>query len=121
MVKVNIRGKEIEIDDECVNLVEYFNSIGLDTKFCCSGHGKDTFEIMFEDYITDKQIEDFLLKNTIEFKSNDFIYVHSYFTGRFEKWCRVMTGNIKYNWTYSAKDIESAKRDYLRMKDNIKL
>ena len=120
MAIINIREKDVEIDDDCINLVQFFNSIGLDTKFCCSGHGKGNFEIMFEDYITDKQIEDFLLKNTAEFKSKDFIYVHSYFSGRFEKWCRVMTGNIKYNWIYSTTDIESAKRDYLRMKNNMK-
>ena len=112
MAKVNIREQEIEIDDECVDLVEHFNSIGLDTKFCCSGHGKDTFEIMLEDYITDKQIEDFLLANTIDYGNG---YVHSWFSGKLQKWCRVVSGEIKYNWIYSAYDIDEARRDYMRI------
>lgn len=103
-----IRGNKVLIDKECVDLVQYFNSIGLDTKYSCSGHGKDTFEIIFEDYITDEQMESFISKYRNK-------YNHSLFLGKFSKWCRVMSGKMVYNWIYTAKDVRSAKITYIRI------
>ena len=74
-----IRGNKVLIDKDCVDLVKYFNNIGLDTKYSCSGHGEDTFEIVFEDYITDEQMEGFISKYRNK-------YNHSLFLGKFSKW-----------------------------------
>lgn len=103
-----IRGNKVLIDKDCVDLVEYFNDIGLDTKYSCSGHGEDTFEIVFEDYIADEQIEAFISKYRNK-------YNHSLFLGKFSKWCRVMNGELKYNWIYTAKDVRDAKITYMRI------
>lgn len=103
-----IRGDKVLIDKDCVDLVKYFNSIGLDTKYSCSGHGEDTFEIVFEDYITDEQMEGFISKYRNK-------YNHSLFLGKFSKWCRVMSGKMVYNWIYTAKDVRSAKITYMRI------
>ena len=91
---LNIKNKDVEIDDNCVQLVKYFNSIGLDTKFCCEGHNTwEDYNIMFEDYITDDIIFSF-----IEKYSN--CYDHTPFCGKFVKWARKMSGDIVTNWMY---------------------
>ena len=105
MATLIIRGKEVEIDNDCVSLIIYFNNNGLDTKYCCDGKNNNgTFYIMFEDYIEDSQMEEFLSK----YRSK---YDHSPFLGKFVKWCRVVNGKIKYNWMYLAMP-EHAKYDY---------
>jgi hypothetical protein len=104
---LNIRGKEVEIDDKCVPLIEYFNSVGLDTKFCCEGHKVgQNFYIMFEDYITDEQMMGFLEKYSNR-------YDHSPFCGLFVKWYRKMDGEIKSNWMYIAEEYKYAILDKL--------
>lgn len=103
-----IRGNKVLIDKDCVDLVKYFNNIGLDTKYSCSGHGEDTFEIVFEDYIADEQMESFISK----YKNK---YNHSLFLGKFSKWCRIMSGKVVYNWIYIVKDVRSAKITYMRI------
>lgn len=109
MVKLNIRGQEVDIDEKCVDLVNYFNSIGLDTRFCCEGHNEvDTFHIMFEDYISDEKIINFINRYSSK-------YDHTPFCGRFQKWCRKMSGNIVFNWEYTAKKQEHAIFDYEQM------
>ncbi|APR02576.1 TPA: hypothetical protein ACXDAY_002155 [Clostridium botulinum] len=109
MTKINIRGQKAEIDDNCISLIKFFNSIGLDTKFCCEGHKvNEPFYIMFEDYIDDEQIVSF-----IENYSNK--YDHTPFCGKFVKWVRKMKGEIKFNWEYIAQDKVFAQKDYNTM------
>lgn len=88
---INIRGKDVLIDTHCVQLVEFFNSIGLDTKYSCQGDMVNPFYIMFEDYIEDDKIEGFLQR----FPNK---YGHTNLPANFVKWCRLMNGHIKYNW-----------------------
>lgn len=103
---LTIRNKQVEIDVNCIPLIQLFNEIGLDTKICCEGHlPNENFNIMFEDYITDEKITSFLEKH-----SN--IYDHSPFCGKFMKWCRKMSGNIVCNWMYIAEKKLYAYRDY---------
>lgn len=86
-----------EIDELCIPMVKYFNSIGLTTKFSCQGHDnevKNVFDIMFEDYITDEAMIEFL-----ELYSSK--YDHSPFLGGFYKWYRKLDGKIASNWMYS--------------------
>ena len=61
-------------DKECIPLVEFFNSIGLKTKWCCSGkkklfkkrHGYNFYYIMFDDEVPDEKL------NTV---LNEFSYM----------------------------------------------
>lgn len=71
--------KNIDIDPLCLPLIEYFNSIGLTTKFSCQGHNcslKNEFTIMFESNVSDEQIFNFILN----FKNK---YGHSSLKGKF--------------------------------------
>ena len=85
-----------KIDPLCIPMIKYFNSIGLTTKYSCQGHNdginKD-FYIMFDSKVTDKNIEDFLLKY-------NNIYSHSPFVGKFYKWMRKCSDEIVTNWEY---------------------
>lgn len=106
---VNIRGMECEIDNKCIPLVEFFNDIHLDTKFSCEGHKEwENFEIVFEDYVTDEQILDFVQKYSNK-------HNHTPFCGRFVKWCRKINDEIKYNWIYIVSKKEWAENDYRTM------
>lgn len=108
-MQLNIKGKLVEIDNNCVPLVKHFNKIGLDTKFCCEGHNKyENFEIMFEDYITDEQMVDFLNQYANK-------YNHSPFLGKFVKWYRRMSGKIVSNWIYAVDTVKQADIDYKRL------
>lgn len=66
------------------------------------------FEIMFEDYVTDEQIIDFLNQYANK-------YNHSPFIGKFVKWYRRMSGNITSNWIYAVNTVEQADIDYKRL------
>lgn len=101
--------EEVEIDDDCVDLVCYFNKIGLVTEFCCSGHGKDDFCIMFNSEVKDNQIEEF-----VSIFSNK--YDHTPFLGKFSKWYRKTSGVMGSTWEYRVKKISWAKQDFKTMK-----
>lgn len=102
---VNIKGKNIEIDEKCVPLVNYFNSVGLDTKFCCEGHkANEPFFIMFEDYITTEKIVNFINEYSNK-------YDHSPFMGKFVMWARKINDKIVYNWEYLLYDKEHLQID----------
>lgn len=105
MTMINLKNKEINIDDKCYPLVKLFNDMGLPTRHSCEGHGIYEFSIIFEDEVTDKQIEDLLLKYINK-------YGHSHIYGKFQKWCRVMNNKIKYSWMYIAPSVDYANRDY---------
>lgn len=108
-----------EIDEKCRPMVKLFNDIGLTTKFSCQGHNnilQNSFQIIFADYIGDKDIIDFLDK----FQN---AYTHSPFQGKFLKWMRKMNGEIVTNWTYEISygnyktNIKLAKIDYDLIKE----
>lgn len=80
------------IDEKCIPLVKFFNSIGLETQFSCSGHEENdngVFHIMFSEKVTDKDIENLIIKYSNK-------YNHSPFLGKFMKWVRKLSGEIKY-------------------------
>ena len=78
-----------KIDKNCVELVKFFNNIGLITEFSCEGHpGKRSeFYIIFDKKILDKQISNFVNK----FPST---------LGSFMKWLRVVNKRMQSNWMY---------------------
>lgn len=50
-----------DIDTGCLSFVEFFNSIGLITKFSCYGHRSyEKFYIMFDERVTLEMIEEFI-------------------------------------------------------------
>lgn len=87
-----------DFDEDCRYACDFFNSLGLKTKFSCSGHGVDDFYIMFDDTVTDNMIELFQ------------IYAFNKCPmGRFVKWKRLvypegtrsLTGAVLWeNWMY---------------------
>lgn len=85
-----------EIDEKCIPMVKFFNSIGLTTKFSCQGHDnikENEFQIMFEDTVTDDDIYEFLLECSA---GRD----HTPLVGSFYKWARKMGDSIHVNWMY---------------------
>ena len=86
-----------EIDEKCIPMVKFFNDIGLHTKFSCQGHNNtkmNDYYIMFDESITDDDINVFLTKC-----SNNMD--HTPFIGKFIKWARKMNdGIIHSNWMY---------------------
>lgn len=63
---LEINGKKIEVDIYCVQLVRFFNKIGLTTKMSCQGHDKPVFRIWFDntDEKIDEKIESFIEKTS---------------------------------------------------------
>lgn len=111
---VEINGQLYMIDTGCVDLVMFFNKVGLATKYSCEGHLTSPYEIMFADNVSDEMIEDFLLK----FENK---YTHSPFLGRFLKWKRKMSGKIVDSWVYNCKGCTEARVDYETMKSKFNL
>lgn len=85
-----------DIDEKCIPMVKFFNSVGLTTKYSCQGHDSTNarFYIMFEESVCDENIIDFLTK----FGNK---YDHTPFVGMFQKWTRKISGVIQGNWSYS--------------------
>lgn len=84
-----------EIDKKCIPLVKLFNDVGLTTQFSCQGHDNklnNTFQIIFEDFITDDDIFNFLNM----FDNLD----HTPLLGNFYKWMRRRDDEIVSNWIY---------------------
>lgn len=111
-VRVKIKGKEVLIDKECVDLVAFFNSIGLTTKHSCQGGAYNNFIIIFNDNVSDEDIKNFQQRYLNEFG-------HSAGLGKFQKWGRYMSNIFVYNWIYTADKLEYAKRDYFLFKEGI--
>lgn len=103
-----IDNKEVEIDLECIDFVKLFNQEGLKTKFSCQGDRYNDFYIIFDDEVTDIDMENFISK----FKNR---YGHSPFIGKFSKWCRLMNNTITYNWMFRTKDYKTASITYARI------
>lgn len=102
-----------KIDIESRPMVKYFNSIGLTTKFSCSGHDnkfRNVFSIMFDDNISDEHIELFVKNLTSKYR-------HTQINGKFTKWCRVMSDEIVYNWIYDVNTGSYLQNQRMAMKD----
>lgn len=103
-VPILIDGELCQIDIPCVEMVKFFNGIGMKTQFCCQGNELNRFHIIFDKSVSDK--------NMIYFISNySSKYDHSPFLGIFSKWCRKMSGEMTSNWTYKVQSIEWAEHD----------
>ena len=111
MVKVVIRGKEVNIDRGCVPMVNFFNSIGFNTKFCCQGHEGESleFNIMFEEILSQEDIVDFIK----HFRNQ---HNHTSLWGKFKLWCREINGNPSFNWIYEAPNLGCANEDLEKFK-----
>lgn len=106
-----------KIDMECRELVKFFNENGLPTNLSCQGHDNfNNYFISFDDTVTDNDIANFLLKYSNK-------YNHSPFVGKFVKWARKISGEIKMNWRYTIAtknnqlDYTFAKKDLETMKN----
>lgn len=109
-----------EIDELCIPLVKFFNSVGLITEFSCQGHDNrlhNSFQIIFHKSVTDEIITEFIKK----YSGN---YEHSPFCGRFVKWARKLSGEVVCTWEYviSYGDYEKNQRyacsDYCKLITN---
>lgn len=106
-----------QIDEKCIPIVKYFNSIGLITKFSCQGHNNhshNSFSIMFDDSIGDEIIYQY-----IEKYSN--AYNHTPFCGKFTKWVRKVGTCIVANWNYSVDYGECKFNQRLADNDMVKM
>ena len=111
-----------KIDEKCIPMVEYFNSIGLVTQFSCQGHNdyrNAKFYIMFDRKVSDEMIFAFLEKHSNE-------YNHTPFVGCFVKWARKLSGKIVCNWMYEVNigycqlNQDCAESDLKKMKETFK-
>lgn len=82
-----------DFDEDCRIACDFFNSVGLKTKFCCSGHGLDEFYIIFDDSVESSLIELFQM---YAFDKNPL--------GQFVMWKRLVHINEESqywnNWMY---------------------
>lgn len=93
-----------DMDSDCVQLCDLFNSLGLTTKYSCCGHNEQNFCIMFQDEINEAFIKEFL----------QHISLHKEYTplvGGLKYWLRKVDGKIKGNWEYVASTISEANID----------
>lgn len=103
-------------DKECIPMVEFFNNIGLKTKWCCSGkrtffrrkHGYNFYYIIFDDEVTDEKLNEALNGCAHKFLYNGLPHVdpmHGWF-------CRRQWHNN--NWkplAYIANSAKEANKD----------
>lgn len=82
-----------DFDEDCRYACDFFNSVGLKTKYSCSGHGLDEFYIMFDESVESYLIELFQM---YAFDKNPM--------GQFVLWKRLvhLDGESHYwnNWMY---------------------
>lgn len=119
---INIDGEEVEIDEKCVDMVLFFNQIGMKTKFCCEGHDKSIYYICFD--VSDDQMYKFA-KKTSEWTNVIIIPTSLEKTKWITKRIRVglngriykmiwytSQGKLKEFWTYQAEGVtlEDAQR-----------
>jgi len=82
-----------DFDEDCRYACDFFNSVGLKTKYSCSGHGVDEFFIMFDDSVDSHLIELFQM---YAFDKNPL--------GQFVMWKRLVHEGDKThywnNWMY---------------------
>lgn len=107
-------------DKDCIPLVEFFNEIGLKTKWCCSGkrtlfkrkHGYNFYYIIFDDEVTDEKLNEAL--NNFSYKT--FSMGHPY-VGPMSGWfCRRQWHNDTWHpLAYVACSVKEANKDLKRL------
>ena len=107
-------------DKDCIPLVEFFNEIGLKTKWCCSGkrtlfkrkHGYNFYYIIFDNEITDEKLNEAL--NNFSYKT--FSMGQPYVGPMYGWFCRRQWHNNP--WTplaYVAHSAKEANKDLKRL------
>lgn len=82
------------MDEECIPMCDFFNTIGLHTKFSCCGHNVNEFKIIFADEVDSDAIRNFIEKISSK-------YDHTPLIGEFSMWMRKCDNKTTCNWTYS--------------------
>ena len=98
-------------DKECIPLVQFFNDNGLKTKWCCSGkdgHGYGFYYIIFDDSVTDEDLNKMLDKHSYKTRYNGLP-----FCGATSSWfCRRQWHNLSSKMlAYVALSAERANED----------
>ncbi|WP_458459284.1 hypothetical protein [Pseudobutyrivibrio sp.] len=106
--------KEIDyskLDEACIPLVRYFNSIGLETKMCCQGHDNPFQSLFWIEFSKNVSIKD--IKNFIDNHSYKIYNPKTKRIGKSELMCGWFCLRGLYNrWHYIAGSIEAADKDY---------
>jgi hypothetical protein len=112
---IEIDGENVDLDYNCAALVLYFNKLGLKTQFCCEGHVDDSeseyrkdirkYYIIFDDDVTDEQIDKFVLKHKELWLKIHFTKWHRQFGD--EKTC-------KMNWMFSCEYNVNEKEIFIK-------
>ena len=95
-----------DMDNECVPMCDFFNNVGLKTRFSCCGHGVEGYVVIFDDSVSDADIEKFIAKCSHE---KDYTPLQ----GKFSCWMRKCGGVMVENWMY---EIPYSKRTISPMK-----
>ena len=82
------------MDEACVPMCDFFNTIGLKTQFSCCGHNVEEFQIIFADEVKQDAITRFIEKISSK-------HDHTPLIGSFSMWMRKCDNKIVCNWVYS--------------------
>lgn len=102
-----------DMDKDCIQLCDLFNSIGLKTVFSCSGHDRKKFMIIFDDSVTTNKIDTFISQISI-------FHNHTPLLGKFLMWSRKIDTQIVHSWVYISDCIEWANEDYKTLLSKIR-
>lgn len=83
-----------DMDEACIPMCNFFNTIGLKTQFSCCGHNVNAFEIIFADEVKQDAIIEFIEKISSK-------CAHTPLIGSFSMWMRKCENKITSNWVYS--------------------
>ena len=104
-----------KLDPGCVNIVRYFNSVGLTTSMCCEGHytlNQSVFWVEFSKELTDEDIFNFMnnhLHYWVSFSGKIFkCFIPN---GEFCKRALPIKDGIKYRWRYIVGNSKAADQD----------
>lgn len=103
-----------DMDKECIEFCNLFNTLGLKTKYSCCGHGNEYYSIMFDETVSDLTIGEFIYD--ISEKKD-----HTPLVGGFYKWCRKVEDKLVCNWEYIVDNISWAEIDLETIKSVLEL
>ena len=83
-----------DMDESCIPMCDFFNTIGLKTQFSCCGHNVDEFQIIFADDVKQDVITRFIEKISDK-------HDHTPLVGSFSMWMRKRDNKMACNWVYS--------------------
>lgn len=98
------------MDEGVINLVKYFNSVGLKTYMSCEGHperlSQHLFWISFDNSVTSSDIVNFVKNHSI----NNSCAIQGRFANRL---CAILpNGEPWFQWHYFAANKVDAQEDY---------